>query len=210
MTRIFACFSKSEDADFGDNPLNATINAALAMIKGQKYVDIFFVGEDCVTYFMARPGRQFEKFSKKIGIKNNKWSEQYLPYIYLELKMNEEEEHKLLRTCETFSGLNIPYNLKDCLIYNAALLWNPDEIDLFSVKKLADVQAVILILRECLVPTHPIVDAVKGLNSRTCTVDILYDALIPVTTRITYDPLLKPPTQAESVVGFSPPSGNGH
>ena len=190
MTKVLACFSKAEDVDFAENPANATLNAALSALRGEKYVDLFFVDEDSVTYFMTRPGRHYQKFSTKKGCENLNWNERYQPMLYLDLKVSAEEQHKLRRTCETFATLHIPYNLKDSLIY-FTFLCAPDKIGLFDVQKIADVQAMILILRECLLPTHPVIHAMKGLNSRSSTVDALFDAINPVAPRILRDPLSK-------------------
>ena len=180
--KIFACFSKNEDVDFVENPLDAAMSAALSLVKVQKFVDLFFVDTETVTYFMTRPGRQFQLFTAELasrGEKKQKWCAKCQPYAYLELHVSEEDEDRLFRTCETFAGLRVPYNLRDGMMYGT-FQSNPAEIDLFGVRKLADVQAAILLLRQCLLPTHPIVDAVKGLNSRTCTADTLFDALVPV------------------------------
>jgi hypothetical protein len=187
MSRVLICFSKHEEVEYESDFITG-VNMVMTMVNSQKFADFCFIDGDRVTYFMARPGRLFQKISTDCKNPYPPWNAKR-QNIYLEMKMTTEERHRMIRTCETFAGMHIPYNLKDKVIYSV-FLWAPDEIELFDVKKIADVQAVILFLRECLSKANPIAMAVKDLHSRTCGVDALFDALTPITTRIASEQLL--------------------
>jgi len=187
MPSVIVCFSKYDDVYFGGDPF---LMGAM-MLQNHKFTDIVFVEPDSVTCFVTRPGQVFRKVTanKQTNGQAAQWNTNSITHVCLEIKMSDEERHKLLRTCETFAGIRIPYNLKDRLFF-CTPLWTPDEAELFRLAKLADVQAAILFLRECLSPDHLVVIALRDLNSRCCGSETLFDALKPVATRIPADPLL--------------------
>jgi hypothetical protein len=94
----------------------------------------------------------------------------------LTLSLTEDETLKMYQTCLVFSGLNIPFNLIDGAL-RYMLFNNPTDIGLFEVKKMSDVQAAILFLRECLDPDNPIIFSIKNLNSRCTSAENLFDAI---------------------------------
>lgn len=103
--------------------------------------------------------------------------------------IDEETTEKIFRTCDACVQSKIPFNLADLLLMFAPLP-APEEIPLFECKTLNNVQAFLLILRECLPLTHKLYQAMHGLNSRQCLVDSVYEVLSPCATTILYSQLM--------------------
>ena len=98
---------------------------------------------------------------------------------FIQIKASIDEIDKIKKTCDTRVQVKTPYNLKD-MVLSIVPLRNPTEKDIFSVNTLFCSQAMVLIFRSCLEPTHPVVEALAPYNSRTISPSQLYTALAPV------------------------------
>jgi hypothetical protein len=92
-------------------------------------------------------------------------------YEFLLIEANEEEASRLFATCCACARSRKPFNLLDLV-----LLFTPrvvDDLTVFEAPTLNCSQAIILILRECLDPGHPLRTVLAGLHSRqTLLVDL--------------------------------------
>lgn len=171
--RVFACFLRFWDS------------GPHVLLYGEfEYVDLLFFHDGQISLFYTRP---HEKYARVVRTKDDMaksvyWTEKT---EILELPLSFEEGQKLMRTCETFALVGIPYNLLDCILYVVPIRV-PEERPLFQAQKLSDVQGTILMLRECLPSSHPVLDAMKSLNSRQTLASTLFDTLLPVTQRLTW------------------------
>ena len=108
---------------------------------------------------------------------------------FLQVYASADEVERIKKTCDSRVQVKTPYNLKD-MVLSIIPLRNPMEKDIFQVKTLYCSQAVVLILRSCLDPTHPVLNTLKPFNSRTINPEQLFAALKPVCQ----------PAQAENVL----------
>jgi hypothetical protein len=90
-----------------------------------------------------------------------------------------EEHDRILRTCRACVRTKLGYNYHDVLLFNVPFR-APIEKTLFEVRTVHDAQAAILILRECLDASNPVLAVVKALHSRTTMCYQLFDALAPL------------------------------
>ncbi len=97
-------------------------------------------------------------------------------FDFLKMQVSPEEHDRLLRTCRACVRSKKRYNYRDVLLYNVPFR-DPIEKTLFQTETLHDTQSVILILRECLGPEHPVIPALKRLHSRTTMPSLLYEIL---------------------------------
>ena len=98
---------------------------------------------------------------------------------FLQVAASVDEMERIKNTCESRVEVRTPYNLKD-MVLSIVPFRQPVEKDIFAVKTLFCSQAMVLILRSCLEPEHPVIHALKPYNSRTISPSQLYTALTPV------------------------------
>ncbi len=97
-------------------------------------------------------------------------------FDFLDLCVSEEEYDKIWATCKACVSVKKRYNYRDVFLYNIPFR-EPVEKALFETPSLFDAQAVILILRECLSPEHPLSPVLLRLHSRTTMPTLLYENL---------------------------------
>jgi hypothetical protein len=102
---------------------------------------------------------------------------------FLRIDVTAAELERVSNTCETCADSAIPYNHTD-MVLSVVPLRSPTEKDLFNAKTLFCSQAMVLILRECLEPIHPVQLPLCELNSRTVTPSQLYERLAPYCKRV--------------------------
>ena len=117
---------------------------------------------------------------------------------FLQVYASAEEIDKIKKTCESRVQVKTPYNLKD-MVLSIIPLRNPTEKDIFHVNTLFCSQAMVLILRSCLNPTHPVINSLKQFNSRTINPEQLYKALAPVCQPATVDNVIKKKIQIRKI-----------
>ena len=101
----------------------------------------------------------------------------------LELVVSEGECDRLLQTCRACVTAKKRYNFRDILLYNVPFR-EPMELSLFKTETLHDTQAVILVLRECLDATNPLLRALNTVHSRTTMPSLLFETIFPHTVRV--------------------------
>jgi len=99
-----------------------------------------------------------------------------LPVVFdfLDLLVSDEEYTRVWNTCKACVQVKKSYNYRDVFLYNIPFR-EPMEKTLYETSTLFDAQAVILILRECLSPEHPLTNALYRLHSRTTMPTLLYE-----------------------------------
>ena len=117
---------------------------------------------------------------------------------FLQVYVSADEIDKIKKTCESRVQVKTPYNLKD-MVLSIIPMRNPTEKDIFHVKTLYCSQAVVLILRSCLEPTHPVLNTLKPFNSRTINPEQLYNALVPVCQPARAENVVKKKSQIRNV-----------
>jgi hypothetical protein len=95
---------------------------------------------------------------------------------FLFLDVTPEEIRKISETCEACAESKIGYNTRDMVLCIVPLR-QPKEKDLFQAGSLFCSQAMILILRSCLNPEHPLQAVLQNVHSRTTTPSQLFTAL---------------------------------
>ena len=98
---------------------------------------------------------------------------------FFHVTSSPEEHDRVLRTCRACVRAKLRYNYHDVFLFNVPFR-SPIDKGLFEVETLHDAQAAILILRECLDASNPVLCVVKALHSRTTMCCQLYDALVPL------------------------------
>jgi hypothetical protein len=95
---------------------------------------------------------------------------------FIFIDVTQDELLKISQTCEACAQSKIQYNTRDmalCLVPFRC----PRERTLFETRTLFCSQAVILILRSCLDPDHPLQSALNEINSRNTTPSQLHGVL---------------------------------
>jgi hypothetical protein len=105
-------------------------------------------------------------------------------YDWLELPgVSQETVEGIVRTCKACCRACIPYNYKDMMLAGcfSSTLYDPspDPKDVFSTDAIYCAQSVVLILRACLPPDHPLVGVLASINSRSITPAALFTVLAP-------------------------------
>ena len=95
---------------------------------------------------------------------------------FLFVDVTPEELRKISETCEACAESKIMYNTRDMVLCIVPLR-RPREKTLFEAGPLFCSQAMILILRTCLNPEHPLQSILKDVHSRTTTPSQLYTVL---------------------------------
>jgi len=174
---VFICFLKNDDTTGLD-----------AVFFGEfLFADFLFVTKEDVSFFFTRPGEKYSlmKLSRDSG---RTWSVWRQRGEFLRLALHDGEAECLFNTCSAFAQTGIPFNRMDYCLYCLPIRV-PEEIRLFDAQKLTDTQAVILIIRECLMSTSQICMALSGLNSRQTLAGTLHSSLLPVTSRVAVNDL---------------------
>ena len=95
---------------------------------------------------------------------------------FLFVDVTPEEIRKISETCEACAESKIQYNTRD-MVLCVVPLRRPREKSLFEAGPLFCSQAMILILRTCLNPEHPLQSVLENVHSRTTTPSQLYTVL---------------------------------
>ncbi len=98
---------------------------------------------------------------------------------FLLLPVDEEASQQVARTCKALCLAKVPFNLKDLLLLHVPFREVPDT-PLFECATLHNVQAIILVLRECLPQDHVLQAVLRGLHSRQTLAEDLYNSLFPL------------------------------
>lgn len=98
---------------------------------------------------------------------------------FLLLPVDEEASLLVARTCNALRQAKVPFNLKDLLLLHVPFREVPDT-PLFECATLHNVQAIILVLRECLPEDHALQAVLRGLHSRQTLANDLYNSLLPL------------------------------
>ena len=80
------------------------------------------------------------------------------------------------KTCEACVESKIPYNTAD-MVMSQMPLPHPKDKDLFHSRALFCSQALVLVLRECLEPEHPLQTHLAAINSRTISPSQVFEVL---------------------------------
>lgn len=87
-------------------------------------------------------------------------------FQFVVLNTTPEEDEIILRTCDACCQCHIEYSLLDQFLRGVPF-WTPADCSLFHSQKMYGAQSVVLILRECLSQTNPLLPVLMALNSRT-------------------------------------------
>ena len=139
--------------------------------------------------YIARTAYAAYMYEDFCSISENNFRYSDTTHDFLQVYVSADEIERIKKTCDSRVRVKTPYNLKD-MVLSIIPLRNPTEKDIFSVKTLYCSQSIVLILRSCLEPTHPVLHALKPFNSRTICPEQLFTALKPVCQ----------PAQAENVL----------
>jgi hypothetical protein len=142
-----------------------------------------FVKDKVVTWFGTRVGMVYSQATKELDQKTLETLE------FLLLSVEDEEVERLYKTCEACAKSKIPFNLYDLLLIHVPFR-DIQDIPLFEVRTLNNAQSIILILRECLLPEHPIRAAISELHSRQTFVETLHEILKPLTIPVVSSSLI--------------------
>ena len=97
---------------------------------------------------------------------------------FLRVHVSEEELRRVDDTCGVCAKTKVPYNTRD-MVLSILPLRNPKEKDIYHAPSLFCSQSIVLILRSCLEPDHPLQQSLSLVNSRTVTPTQLYDLIRP-------------------------------
>ena len=95
---------------------------------------------------------------------------------FLFVDVTPEESRKISEMCEACVKSKKPYNTKDMVLCVMPFRC-PREKTIFEAESLFCSQSVILILRSCLNPDHPLQTVLNNIHSRTTTPSQLYTHL---------------------------------
>jgi hypothetical protein len=138
-----------------------------------------FIHEAAVDVFMTRQGEHFFRFTHVRKPCLN------LTYECMLLSVDEEEQRRMLSTCEACMQVKKPFNLQDILLLHAPFR-DLEDLPIDKAPTLNNAQAVILILRECLRTDNRLREAVEGLHSRQTLLEDLFERLRPLTVPISW------------------------
>jgi hypothetical protein len=139
-----------------------------------------------IDAFYSRPGEEFYRRDFSV----DKWRSLGFELEFLMLSVDEEEAINIRKTCEACQKAHKQYSIQDMLLMLLPFR-DPKEISLFDAETLNNVQAIILILRECLNPDNPLRLALQGLNSRATFIVTVYDRFAPYTLPVLWSNLVK-------------------
>lgn len=181
-THVFLAFWRIVATPASDN--------ALGIENWPQFVSTVFGSHTAVTICVDTDPGSFSMFTvtvnsgvfEEIKVASLKTSEVRLlrtRHDFLHVTNAPEEHDRILRTCRACVQTRLRYNYHDVLLLNVPFR-TPMEKGLFEVKTLHDAQAAILVLRECLDASNPLLAVVQALHSRTTMCCQLYDALAVV------------------------------
>ena len=99
---------------------------------------------------------------------------------FLLLDITEEECVRIQSTCEACVRAKLEYSMYD-MVMSALPFRDPDDPSIFKVGKIRNVQAAVLIIRECVDPSKSTIGtALKTVNSRTIHPSTLHRILKPL------------------------------
>jgi hypothetical protein len=120
-------------------------------------------------------------FSKRFHPWDSLKSDTWRQYRVLKLRILPTECEKIHAQCEACAQAGLQYSLTD-LSLSLVPFRNPPDLPINQVKSVRNVQAVILILRECLQLTeNPLAVVLREVNSRTTNPTDLHQILTPYT-----------------------------
>lgn len=102
---------------------------------------------------------------------------------FLLLPVDEEASQQIARTCRALCQAKVPFNLKDLLLMHVPFREVADT-PLFECETLNNVQATILVLRECLPKDHALQGVLRSLHSRQTLAEDLYTSLLPFSNAV--------------------------
>lgn len=102
---------------------------------------------------------------------------------FLQVETSPDESRRVWNTCEVCAITKIPYNLSD-MVLSVIPLRSPTETTIFESNTLYCSQAMVLILRASLEPTHPLQAVLATINSRVASPTQLFEALKPHCSRV--------------------------
>ncbi len=103
--------------------------------------------------------------------------------------LSSEDASRIARTCAACIRKRVPYNARDMVLAGtmAPTFFDnpqPEPPDVFAADSLFCAQSVVLILRACLPPAHPLAQALAATNSRSVTPHSLCALVQPLCVRI--------------------------
>jgi hypothetical protein len=97
---------------------------------------------------------------------------------FLSVRITSDELRRISDTCEACVATNVPYNTRD-MVLSIIPLRNPTEKNIYQAGSLFCSQSIVLVLRSCLEPHHPLQASLTSVNSRTITPSQLYSLMRP-------------------------------
>ncbi len=97
---------------------------------------------------------------------------------FLTVHVSTEELRRISDTCEACVKTKVPYNTRDMML-SIIPLRNPKEKSIYEAGSLFCSQSIVLVLRGCLEPDHPLQAILAPINSRTITPTHLYELMRP-------------------------------
>jgi hypothetical protein len=95
---------------------------------------------------------------------------------FLLVPVTDEEEQRIIQTCEACVISKKGYNFKDVILQGVPFR-QPEETTIFHAPTLYCAQSVVLILRECMPKCDHVCHILWELHSRTVTPNSLYEAI---------------------------------
>jgi hypothetical protein len=144
---------------------------AMALAGPYVHTEIILSTSQSVKNYSAYLGK---KFSCSF-LDSSKINDDTYDFIYIPATSDEETCIRL--TLDACVQSKVPYNTSDMLMTQVPFR-NPVNYGLFDCGSLYCAQAVVVILRACLVAPSEMSNAMNELNSRTITPSALFDVLI--------------------------------
>ena len=119
-----------------------------------------------------------ENFSRTM--QNSFWYEDQ-SHDFLSIRVSNDELRRISDTCEACVETKLPYNTSD-MVLSIVPLRNPTDRNIYQTRSLFCSQSIVLVLRSCLDPDHPVQQTLAPVNSRTVTPSHLYNLLRPHST----------------------------
>ncbi len=141
-----------------------------------------FAHDTRVEAFLTKMGESFSRYEWKargpdIGM--------YGEMDFLMISANDEEKRRILATCEACVKVKKPFNLKDVLLMHVPFR-EVEDLPIDKAPTLNNIQALILILRECLDPDNRLREGIEGLHSRQTFLEDLYNRLLPLAIPVSW------------------------
>jgi hypothetical protein len=164
-------------------PLGRRYGTPLHDLYGRYNVGGFmFIHDTTIQAFMTRQGEVFTRY-EWAGQGGEPMREGTMDILML--SVDEQEQARLLATCEACAEVKKPFNLQDLLLLYLPF-YEVEELAFDTAPTLHNAQAVILILRECLRMDNRLREGLEGLHSRQTVLETLFDRLVPLTVPMTW------------------------